>query len=48
MTTERSYQKAQCCEEAFAILRRLGGTSLSAELVEAFIAMIERERDYSQ
>ncbi len=42
ITTDRSYQKGKSREEAFTILRRLGGKSFSPELVEAFIAMIEK------
>jgi putative nucleotidyltransferase with HDIG domain len=43
ITTDRPYHSAKSCEEAFAILRRLSGNSLSPELVEAFIAVIESE-----
>lgn len=43
ITTDRPYQSAKSREEAFAILRRLSGKSLSPELVEVFIAVIERE-----
>jgi putative nucleotidyltransferase with HDIG domain len=43
ITTDRPYHSARSCEEAFAILRQLSGKSLSHELVEAFIALIERE-----
>ena len=41
ITTDRSYQKGRTMEEAFVILRRLSGKSLSPDLVEAFIHDIE-------
>ena len=40
VTTERSYQKGRTMEEAFAILREMGG-KMSPELVEAFIEEIQ-------
>ena len=41
ITTDRPYQKRKSCERAFAILRRMSGTSLCHELVETFIEEIE-------
>lgn len=41
ITTNRSYQKGQGAEAAFAILRRLAGDHLDPELVELFIAEVE-------
>jgi len=41
VTTERSYQKGRTMEEAFAILREIGGKNLSPELVEVFIEEIQ-------
>jgi len=43
ITTDRPYQKGKSREEAFAILRHLSGKSLSPELVDAFIAMVEAD-----
>ena len=40
VTTERSYQKGRTMEEAFAILKEIGG-KMSPELVEAFIEEIQ-------
>jgi HD-GYP domain-containing protein (c-di-GMP phosphodiesterase class II) len=41
MTTARPYQKGMSGPEAFAILRKLSGASLSPDLVELFIREIE-------
>lgn len=41
ITTDRPYQKRKRCEQAFAILRRMSGTSLCHGLVEAFVEEIE-------
>lgn len=43
ITTDRSYQKGRTMEEAFAILRKIGGKNLSPELVEAFIEDIKEK-----
>lgn len=43
VTTERSYQKGRTMEEAFAILREIGGKNLFPELVEVFIEEIKEE-----
>lgn len=41
ITTDRNYQKARECCEAYKILRELSGPSLDPELVEIFIEEIE-------
>lgn len=41
ITTDRPYQKGKTCEQAFDILRRMGGQELSQYIVDAFITEIE-------
>ena len=41
ITTERSYQKGRNNREAFSILRKMSGTHLAPDLVEAFIQEID-------
>jgi len=41
ISTDRSYKKGRIQEEAFAILRQIGGKSLSSDLVESFIQEIQ-------
>ncbi|WP_319541206.1 HD-GYP domain-containing protein [uncultured Pseudodesulfovibrio sp.] len=41
MTTDRSYQKGKTVDEAVEILRSLAGSTLDADLVEAFILEVE-------
>lgn len=41
ITTERSYQKGRNNTEAFSILRKMSGTHLNRDLVEAFIREVE-------
>jgi len=43
ITTQRSYQDGRTTEEAFAILREIGGKNLSPELVEVFIEEIKEK-----
>ena len=43
ITTQRSYQEGRTTEEAFAILREIGGKNLSPELVEVFIEEIKEK-----
>jgi putative nucleotidyltransferase with HDIG domain len=43
ITTKRSYQEGRTTEEAFAILREIGGEKLSPELVEVFIEEIKEK-----
>jgi HD-GYP domain-containing protein (c-di-GMP phosphodiesterase class II) len=42
ITTNRNYQKARKCGQAFDILRKLAGPSLDPKLVEVFIDEIEQ------
>lgn len=48
MTSSRAYRNAMSREQAFAELRRGRGTLWDAELVDAFITMIEQEGDELQ
>ena len=43
ITTDRSYQKGRSVEEAFVILKKLGETRLSPDLVQAFMEEIREE-----
>ncbi|MEO8494561.1 MAG: diguanylate cyclase [Planctomycetota bacterium] len=44
MTTDRVYRKGRTVQQAFAELRRCAGEQFDPELVERFIAMVERRQ----